>query len=131
MRGESFHLVGDVLRGNRGGRLQKHVNVIGHHFQGHNLAMQVFRLAANQRPQARFDAPGEHLSAVLGTPHEVVRHRRNAAAKVAISFDAHNFNYTPVFDNWLQKTREIRRPMRSPRYPSAWLKPAVSRAGAL
>lgn len=125
------YLIGNVLRSVSGRSLQEQVDVIGRYFEGRDLAVQLFRLAENQRSQARLDAPGEHLPPVFRTPHEVASHRRNAAAKVAIPFGAHYFNYSPVFDNWRQTSARNRRPGRSPRYPSAWLKSAVSRAETL
>ena len=136
MRSEAFHLVDNVLRGVGGRRFEKQVDVIGHDFERDNLAVQLFGLAEDQCPQARLNAPGEYLAAVLGTPNEVVRHRRNTAAKVPIPLYAHNLivrrysiagneNAVPI------PAKSSRRPMRSPRYPSARLKPAVSRAGDL
>jgi hypothetical protein len=61
-----LHLVGNVLR--RVGRwgLQKKVNVVGHHFEGDNFAVEFGRLRHDQAAQCRFDRASQYFRRYFG-----------------------------------------------------------------
>jgi hypothetical protein len=118
VRRVALHLIRDVLQRVSRRSLQKQVNVIGHYFQGHDLAIKLFSLRSNQGREVCTDRAHQNFAPEFRTPDEVIGHRRNTAAKMSVTFDAHNTNYSKRVDSW----RPTNVPLRTARgASSAWL----------
>lgn len=96
------------------------MQVIGHHVQRLDRAMQLGCLLMQPFVQAIRTCAGQHLAAVLRTPDDVGMDRRDAASHVAVSFSTHVLTYTILFDK-----RQLRNNVGG-RASSARRKPAVS-----
>ena len=108
-------LIGNVLRSMCRRSLQEQVNVVWQHLKSDNLTIEFGRLRRNQDAKRGFYLPYQNLAPVFRTPDEVIGQRRNTAANVPVTFNAHNFYSTPLFDSCQLKSAS-----------SARLKPAVS-----
>ena len=131
-----LHLIGNVLWGVSGRSLQEQVDVVGHHFESDDLAVEFSRLRHNQSTQSSFHPANKNFPAIFRAPDEVIGQRRNTSAKVPVSLNAHKLIMRRYSIAGNEKAgslpaKSTRRPMRSPRSTSAWLKPAVSRARIL
>ena len=118
----ALHLIRDVLWRVSRGSLQKQMHVIRHYFQGHDFAIKLSGLRSNQGREICTDRAHQNFAPEFRAPDEVVSHRRNAAAKMSVTFDTHANYYPKRIDSW-QPTNV---PLRTGGASSAWLKPTVS-----
>ena len=102
-------------------RLQKHVKGSEKHVKSDNFKIQSCRTLEEDCAQTLGNRACQYLAAVFRTPDEVIRQRRNSAAKMAVAFSTHVLNYATPLDS-CQQTKA------GARASSAWLKPAVSAA---
>jgi len=85
----SLDLIRDVLWSVRRRGFQEKMYVVGHHFESDNFAVEFRRLRHDQGAKRGFHPSGQNFPAILRAPDEVVGQRRNAAAKVPVSLNAH------------------------------------------
>jgi hypothetical protein len=104
----SLDLIRDVLRRMCRRSLHEPMHGVGHYFKCHDLTVQLTDLLANQRAQGGSHTAGKHFAPEFRTPDEVVRQRRNTAAKLSVTLDAHILDVTSVFDSWKHKNSFLR-----------------------
>jgi hypothetical protein len=72
---ESFELCRKMRGSQSWVRLNKHVNVVGHNFQGVKFGVHFLSLLIQQLSQTFFNRSDKHLQAILGAPHQVIFER--------------------------------------------------------
>jgi tetratricopeptide (TPR) repeat protein len=69
------------------------MHVVGHHFQGQNLAIEFYRDFSDQRLQPHLDCAAEHLATVLGAPDEMIVDQRNRSRFASVLLH-HELDYS-------------------------------------